>query len=299
MKYSKYFSASLHPRARMVFIFILFLQGCGGKAPDAQVLATVNGSDITQADLEQMLDGMLGERAAGMSAQQVREKALEGLVMMRAIAMRQENDLDAEQLTAIEIKTRHYRDELLVESYLRGHARPYTPTEADIREYYERHAEHFGAGKVFSYEILQANAVPAPERLPQLIKQLDEAKQQADWRQYAGRLKQQGQQVVFVQGRTDGPPLHANLSQVIENLDVNQVSNVFYLDKKPHIARIVAVDRRQPRPLDEVRGEIRKALAVQHMKTAIAEASEEVMKSAKVHYNSRRGAETLSENGNE
>jgi hypothetical protein len=276
----------------VIFTIALLWRSFGNGAADSEVLATVNGDKITAAELDITLQRMLGNRAAEMVSAEAEQKALTSLVMMRALAQQQEDAADDEELALIDIKTRHYRDELLVESYLRAHAVPDMPTENDIRAYYEQHPEQFGAAPVRTYEILQSNAVPNGGQLSKILQAMADAKQQRDWRAYAARLKAQALPLIYIQGRTDGPPLPAGLSQVVTSLSVNQLSDVFYLEQKPHLLRVVAITTPPARPLAEVRLQIRKALAVQHMKKAIAAAAEEVLKDSDVEY---KNTETANE----
>ncbi len=273
--------ASSRECCSFLLLGVLLLQGCGDKG---EVLAKVNGDAVTRADLEQTLERMLGDRTGEPMAPEVERKALESLVMTRAIAQRQEQAMADKERSLIENKVRRYREELLVEAYLRANAKPLAPTETDIAAYYAQHPEHFGAAPVRSYEILQSKSELNAEQTAKMLQSFTAAKQQRDWRAYAAELKKQGLPVVYVQGRSDGPAIEPRLLRTINGLSANQVSDVFYLDKQPHLVRVKTVETPPARPLEEVRPEIRKILATRQMRDSIKEIGEQVVGASDIEY---------------
>ncbi|HEY3488059.1 MAG TPA: peptidylprolyl isomerase, partial [Gammaproteobacteria bacterium] len=190
----------------------------------------------------------------------------------------------SEESDLIDIKVRRYREELLAEAYLRANAKPSVPTDAEISDYYAKHPELFGAAPVRSYEILQSKSGLNAEQAAKLLQFLTTAKQQRDWRAYAAQLKNQGQPVIYLQGRSDGPALSPRLLQVINGLSAGQVSDVFYLDKQPHLLRVKAIETPPARPLAEVRVEVRKIMAVQRMKESIKQIAQQILDKSDVVY---------------
>jgi hypothetical protein len=275
---------NLHSPVFALLTGLLLLQGCGDKS---EVLATVNGDAVTRADLKLTLQRMLGDRADELTSPETERKALESLVMTRAIAQRQEQAMADEELNLIENKVRRYREELLVEAYLRANTKPVAPGEAEIAAYYAQHPEHFGAAPVRSYEILQSKSELNAEQAAKLLQSFNAARQQRDWRAYAAQLKKQGQPVVYVQGRSDGPAIEPRLLRAINGLSANQVSDVFYLDKQPHLLRVKTVETPPARPLEEVRTEIRKILATRQMRDSIKEIGQQVTATSDIEYTNK------------
>lgn len=256
------------------------LPACDRSAPaiDTEVLATVGGDNVTRRDLEQVMEKMIGANA-GSASREIEEKALESLVRMRAIAVRQEQAMSPDQRETLEARVSRYRDELLVEAYLREHAEPKVPSEEDIRRYYEGNLDRFGGGATRFYEVLQADG-----QSPQVLKALSAAGSKPDWHAYAAEMKQHGLSVSYGRGGTEGPGLPARLVQVLAGMSEDDVSDVLYVNKKPQVVRVIGVRSGEPAPLNDVRGEIRRILATRYMRDAIGDVAAEVLQSVEIKY---------------
>jgi len=256
----------------------LLLQSCDSH--DKNVLATVNGSPVTRAELDVMIGRMFGEHGTTHITPEIEQKALESLVMARAIAGRERNQADAETLAAIDAKTARYREELLVEAYLKAHAGAYVPSEHDINAYYKAHPGLFGSETVYSYELLASAAKPAPERLPAVLKVLTDAGKQADWRRLAAANKE----LIWLQKRSDKPAADDRLTGVLKQLAAGDVSDIVYLAGKPQRLRLLEVETTPPKPLDDVRVAINRSLAARHLQHGIREIADEILKDTDVVY---------------
>lgn len=260
----------------------MVLSSCSGRGDesDDEVLATVNGSPVTKSELDTAAERLFGKGAAPMMTDQTRKTALESLIRMRAIAQAQERSLNQEALRRIDIKARHYREELLAEAYLRDNAEPYMPAQNEIEDYYRKHPQLFGARTVYDYEILMPRTRLQPEEMAGVLDVLSAARTVKSWRAYAGNHPA----IAIRQNQSDGSDLDNKLLGVIKVLAENEVSNIVHVDGKPLLIRMLSINTTPAKPLHEVQADIRRTLAVRHMKTAIAAESEKVLEAADVVY---------------
>lgn len=253
-------------------------------AGDDKVLAQVNGSAITQYDVEHTARDMLGEHTATRLDEATRKKVLESLVQSRAIAHAREKELTPEERAELEKKVAAYREELLVKQYLVRHTRPSGVTGEMVRQYYEQHPERFGARKERSYELVTVTGTLTPAQRTSVIDALGQAEREQDWAAWVERLKKAGQPVALRRGHGDEGVLHRKLGQLMAQLAVGQASKLTFIDGTPYAVRVTAEREIPPKPLAEVSEEIRKTLAPVKVKDAVKQASAQVLKGTEVAY---------------
>jgi len=91
-------------------------------------------------------------------------------------------------------------------------------------------------------------------------------------------------------GQVDERLLQPRVRDVMKGLQVGEASRPFLVDGTPQVVRITDEDTRPPRPLSEVSGEIRRALAPIQLKEAVKSASAELMKTVEVQYQEASGS---------
>lgn len=142
-------------------LLIGVLAGCGegGKKPSTQVVAKVNGQEITVHQVNHVLQrlGAINETQAKEAGKQV----LVGLVEQEAVlqtALEQKLDRDPNVVQAIDAARR----QILVQAYLEKQAKGSPPSPDDISKYFDAHPELFEHRKMFRFnEII---ALPRPEQ---------------------------------------------------------------------------------------------------------------------------------------
>jgi len=251
---------------------------------DDVVLARVNGSPITRYELELTILSTLGPSSAGRLDEAGRQKVLESLVAGRAIARVQEADMTAEEIAAIDKKTRAYREQLLVKQYLAKHVAPQPVTNEMVREYYESHPERFGARTIRTYEMLSGRRKMNAKERDTLIQVLKSNADQKDWQQWAGELQGQGYPIEYRRGRVAEKILHPRLNQLMRPLKKGETSQLTFIEGTAYAVRIVDEKQLAARPLNEVGAEIRKALVPVQLKKSVKLASQQVLQSADVVY---------------
>ena len=247
------------------------------------IRASVNGTPITQTDIDETVERTLQNVPTTAINAALKKKVLDSLVIMRALSLEQEKTLNEQQKSNLAAQVARYKEELLVEQYLRHNTEPKPPSLDDIQAYYDAHIDRYKVAEQRGYEVLRANRLD-DNNISSLIAQLTQASTQQDWREQANRLSQQGHSVSYVAGRTDGPAIDQRLLAVINQLSLGESSHIVYIDKQPVLVRVTDIQKSTPTPLAEVRTDIRKTLAVENMKAAIKQASDRIMDMTDVEY---------------
>jgi len=284
--------------AMVIMAATLFVSGCNGdKTPvtsepredtvspvQQNILARVQGEPVTAFDVEQAALKMLGAQQATLLDEAGRKKVLESLVLGKALSRAAKKEMDAEELTLLEWKVMSYREQLLVNRYLRRHAEPRPVTEKMIKEYYEANPERFGGRTVREYELIASSKRLDGTQRERVLAELAGVDAKKDWRRYVEDLSRKNLPLQFRQGKTNTDVLIKELQSVLDRLDVDEVSKPFFTGGKVYIARITSKTKTPPRPLNEVSADIRKALAPVQLKKAIRKVSDEILNTVNVEY---------------
>ncbi len=251
---------------------------------DNIILAKVNGSAISQFDLEQNIRTALGERALLQIDADGRRKMLESLVAGRAVALQQEQNLTAEDKAVLDKKVQAYREQLLVKRYMAQKVPPQPVTPEMIAAYYQKHPERFGARTVRHYELIQSSQPLNAGERDKLMALLKDPGSQKDWRGWVAKLSRKGYPLTYRAGQTSAELLHPQLYQIVQAMKKSDPPQFGFIKDVAYVIRINKETRLPPRPLDEVSVQIRKALAPVQLRAAIKQASAQVLKAAKVEY---------------
>lgn len=265
------------------------LAACSHKAPKEvpganQVLATVDGSPITQFDVDRTAVRLLGPQSLSDMSDTTRHKVLESLVLSRAIAQSEAQQLDPAARYSVDKQVQDFREQLLVKRYLKDHANPKPVTEEMIVGYYDKHPEQFGGGIHKRYQMLLVTRNLSEMERHAVLKAYASAAKQGDWKRYASSLVRQKLPVGEQQGVTSAPLPNKALDDVLDKLDAGKVSSITFVDGRPYLLRVMNTFTTKPRPLNDVRAQIRRELLPVRIKQALDEVSKQVLGKAKVKY---------------
>jgi len=155
---------------------------------------------------------------------------------------------------------------------------------AMIQEYYQKHPELFGAKTIKAYEMLTSKGVPNPGARDELYAKLQEASQKEDWQQWQKDMAATGYLISYRQGKDDSDVLHPKLAQVVKTLSVGQESQFIIIKEIPYLIRVTDEKSIPAKPLSEVTGTIKKALAPRRVKQAIEKVGKEALAKVEVDY---------------
>lgn len=282
--------------ASLLVAALLALGGCGPDADQALsqtpvepavVLATVDGTSVTRAQLELAIERTLGESAPLFANADVERKILDSLVSGRAMARLAERDLSPAEREELELRTQAYREELLVRDYLKKHATAQPVTTEMVAQYYQRHPDEFGGGVEKRFEIITANGALNEQMRDQLIRQLSDPKlAAADWRSRVESWRATGTPVEFRSGQARVELLEQPLRGLVESTPAGKVAPLSTRDGLT-LVRVTEEKRLPARPLAEVSGDIREKLAPLQLKQAVKQLGATALNSVKVEYSSQ------------
>lgn len=280
-------SVSLLKSAVPGLLLALALAACNKPADKAQapappkVLATVNGDEITQADLDFAVASLVGSRRIPLDAQ-ARRRVLEGMVLNRVIAGATEKDMSADERALLDRSVEQFREQQLAKIYLARQQLVATVTEERIRSYYDEHLPQFGARQVRQFDLLTARA--SGDDLASALNALQAAKSENDWHAAADRARKKGLPVQFRNGSSQDGGLPTRLSQAIDATAANDPPQLIQAAGAAYLFRVTSATGVPAAPLSEVHGQIVSILSAQDLKQALDVASKTLLPQAKVSY---------------
>lgn len=227
---------------------------------------------------------MLGEYQTSLLDENGRQQALESMVISRVMAQQARKELSKDQLVDIERRAADYKEKLLVNQYLKAHAKVEPVTTKMVEEYYAQHPEKYGARTIKRYEMVYTTKKIASNQRDSLFGMLDGAEKQTNWKVLTSKIQKKGMKVYYREGNTDDSVLDKNVKDLMKALKLKEASKATIIDGRLYLVRITKETQQTVRPLSEVSADIRKSLVPVKLKAAIKEVSEELMKSAEVEY---------------
>ena len=249
------------------------------------IVVTVNGSPITEAEVELAIYRTLGENAELYINQEIEEKLIKSLVSSRAIAQKAESNMDDEELEVLRLKAAAYREELLVKAYLKKHITPKPVTTEMVKKYYLDNTEKFGGEAVKSFEYIQIN-IQKESDPSVVVRPLNNIKKSEGWKQAAKELEQANPawQVNYKKAELKISLVRDPLKSLVKNHTVGEVAPLRFEDGVYTLLRIIDERVHPAKPLAEVSAKIRKLLAPLQIKQSVKEITNFALKDAQVEY---------------
>lgn len=248
-----------------------------------EVLARVNGEDITEADVAGMIDRTFSVAEQLSINADVERKVLESLVAARAMRQSVERDMTAREKFELEQKVKAYKEELYIKEYMNRHVSPEPVTTAMVKEYYESHPERFGGGVLKTFEMLKPKSALNEEQRDRLLASAAKINASEDWASLAMTLNNEIE-LAYLSTRATPEILTDELARVLSSLKAGETSGFVLENQAPVIYRVTKEETIPPKPLAEVSGEIRKMLAPLNLKKAVKRVTDEVVKQSNVEY---------------
>lgn len=250
---------------------------------EGKVLVEVNGSRITSHDLQEALLDLLGPEEAAKADIKTREKVLRGMMAGRAIAQAMEAELDQEALSEIKRKVAAYRENLLVQEYLKRHIQLKPISHEMILEYYKTHPEKFGARDVRIYEMVHSNRPMKTKERDALFALLKRLRLERDWEKQVREWKRSGHPLVYREGELS-EVMDPEVLAIFQPLALGEASPVTFLHGDMYIVRIVSQHSVPPRPFGEVSEDIRRIMSAMQIKEALEQAVQQILPDADIVY---------------
>lgn len=248
------------------------------------VVATVNGENITEADVDFMIERTFNNQQNTLQVDDVlRQKVLESLISSHAMKQAMKKEMDKDDIDRIVRSVSAYEEEIFVKEYLQRHVTPEPVTEEMVQKYYAEHPEQFGAEDIRDFEFLKAPASLDEKRRDALLKAIPSIRTAANW-QTASKSWKQEYELQFFQGRSKAGLLDKTIEQALQHLKKGETSDVIYVDGQLHLVRVTNITPTSAKSLTEVSGEIRKKLAPLMLRNAVKKISDDIRASSKVQF---------------
>jgi hypothetical protein len=253
-----------------------------GLPGDDEIVARVNGKDITRYDVELQGKHSLGQLSVGSIERVAYPKLVEATIQTRAIALAAEKELTPTERQALEKEVAAHREQLLVRRYLKRHSPPKPVTPEMALDYYKQHPERFGASKQKTYQLIGTTRALAGSERAALLRDLEGAAAQSDWKLWAESLAKRGHAVAYSEATAGDRLLHPKLRELLSGLKPGQVAAPAFIQGRAYLARVGGEAEQPPRPFDEVREDIERLLGPSQVSAAVERVAREVMKATRV-----------------
>ncbi len=274
-----------------IFIFMLLATGSGCDQKPAQsdrlaeepVLARVDKSLILQSQFDVMLE-RLAATVPQQNKAEISEKILQGIVRTRALADVSEQQLSDDEVKNLNARVKIYRDELLVESYIRRNIKAQPVSVEMVQQYYQSHLDEYKTSGKIHFEFLVTTARTLDDAaLTRVMDAFSKAKNIDDWKSYAATLKQLQMPIEYNAVSMLPGSINQLLHAALGKLDDAQVSDLVFGD----FVYVIKLLKREPdrvKPLHEVSAEIRRKLAPQQLKNMLSEHIDKALQGKSVEY---------------
>lgn len=273
-------------KSLLVLAAVLSLAACekGPEEPESEVLARVNGEPITAADLEAARSRTFSNVERLSADGQLDRKLLESLVATRVMAKKAEQAMSEKDKRELAQQVKAWREEQLVRRYLESQVSPEPVSKAMVEEYYHKHPELFGGGTRRQYEILRILTADDTGLRDRAVDLLAEARQAADWQAFASQRSTPEMPVDYRRGRAGANFEDKTLLARLQPLKPGEASPLSMANGEVSLVRVVAMEEVPPKPLIEVRADIRRRLAPVKLRAAVKEVMDAALRDADVEY---------------
>lgn len=243
-----------------------------------RVLATVNGVQITESELNPLIEEFRQRSQKTVVKPDEKNQILKGMIR-RTLILQQKEAADLRKEKKIVTQVKNYENGLVVAAFLERHVgQQLTVTEEEIKEYYQKNLQKFSSSpKVKARHILLRDRKEAEKVLAKLKKGEDFSQLAKEHSIDLPMALEGGPMGTIEKGRS-----LPELEKVLFVLKVGEISDIVETRYGFHILTVEEIITTQYKPLDEVRENIRKGLLQQKEAKAFDEMASKLEEKAKI-----------------
>lgn len=262
-----------------VFLFASCSKENTTRVEPSDVLVHVGDAVVTSKDLNVELQRFLGSDYKSAN-ERVRKRVLDSLVQRQAMVVAAEKELSVKEKEKILNQVSRYHDNELIKLYISSHAHSQPITEKMVVDYYKANSLRFGEDSIKQYDMLIVPANVAKAR----VNDMQKFQVSSEWESLLSKMNAQGLNARIQSGKANDKMLHKKLNEAINGLQKGQTTDPIFIGKQAYMVRIDGEIKLPPKPLREVRSEIRKILAADVLKNNIKRASDLALEHIKIKY---------------
>ncbi len=260
------------------------LQKSQDSSTDEGVIATIDDLKIHASQLDAVLVEMFGEYKASQMDSESRKRALDSMLAAYALSKKATQFLPEKRLNEIEEKTRRYRENLLISTYMQTKMDASAVSSEKVKAYYQQNLEKFGGSTIKQYRLLTTRNELLEETRDKFLATVTANKKSGTLQEMKKALEVQGFEMLLQSGVLDESALDNRLRQFIQSQAVETRSEIIFIDNKPYIVMVTSQKTLKAKPLEEVKDLVRRTLALQELKGIIKKHSAEALADSKIIY---------------
>ena len=244
------------------------------------------GFTVSEQEMDLMLERMGGSAAMAVGGQEFTDKIQKSLIVSKAMALSASQGMTAEELSLIELRTRQFKEELLVKEWLKSRVVPNPPSVDEVNQFYQNNLAQFGYKKLRSVELLTISPPKGNHAQVKAMQLLSETKELSQLSNTIQMLRDQGIALTvktFELNVSDSgssndalKSLPTQLIAKAEGMDVKDMSSVIVINGQWNVLTVLEEKEIPAKPLVEVSGSIRKQLAPMKFRESVKELTDEL-----------------------
>jgi hypothetical protein len=251
------------------------------------VLATIDGVEIRESQLNAVVTDMFGQYKASQMDIDTRRKALDSMLASYALSQQAMSSLTRKRINKIEEKTRRYRENLLVNAYIQTKMDVGALSNEKIKSYYENNIKKFSGNKIKEYQLLTTREVLAEEVRDKFLSAVAANKNLNQLQKIKDALEQHEFDMLLQTGELDKEHMDKRLYAFINTQLLNKVSEITFIDSKPYTVVVTSETIIKTKSFTEVKDTIRKNLVLKQLKKVLKEQSADVIAKSNIVYRDR------------
>ena len=222
-----------------------------------KLLATIDGKKIYEPELQSLLVDMFGEYQAQTMDDTSRKRALDSLIASHALVREAEKQLSAETISDVDLKAARYRDNQLINAYMKTKISPASLTNEHIRTYYENNLEKFGKRTIKKIQAMTTRNELPEELRESYLSHLAETMKTGDLEKISKAMKVKGYEVHVQSAELNMSLLDERLYQFINAQKLDMLSELTFINGRPYLVRVISQKVVAAKPLSQVSASIR------------------------------------------